>query len=118
MRISSISIERPVFALMLVLGLVVLGLVSLSRLNLGLNPAVEFPFVSVSTQLYGASPETIERAVTDVLEEELNTLEGIRTLSSRSSAGLSLVFIEFENRMLIGRPAASMRRPAPTGTMG
>ena len=109
MRISSISIERPVFALMLVLGLVVLGLVSLSRLNLDLNPAVEFPFVSVSTQLYGASPETIERAVTDVLEEELNTLEGIRTLSSRSSAGLSLVFIEFGLEFDPARKAQQVR---------
>ena len=103
---------------MLVLGLVVLGLVSLSRLNLDLNPAVEFPFVSVSTQLYGASPETVERAVTDVLEEELNTLEGIRTLSSRSSAGLSMVFIEFGLEFDPARKAQQVRERVRAAVRG
>ena len=96
MRISTISVQRPVFALMLILGLVVLGLVSLTRLDVALNPDVEFPYVIVSTVLRGAAPETIEAEVTDILEEEINTIEGIRTLASVSSDGISQVMIEFE----------------------
>ena len=96
MKLASVSIRRPVFALMLTLGLVVLGFVSLSRLEIALDPDVEFPFVAVTTVLRGASPETIESEVTDVLEEEINTTEGIRSLRSVSAESLSQVFVEFE----------------------
>ena len=94
-RLAEISIRRPVFAAMLILGLVVLGLVSLGRLELKLDPDVDFPFAVVVTELRGASPETVEREVTDVLEEQLNAIEGVRNLSSTSSQGLSRVHIEF-----------------------
>ncbi|HVR29267.1 MAG TPA: efflux RND transporter permease subunit [Thermoanaerobaculia bacterium] len=96
MNLPSISIRRPVFALMLIASLVVLGLVSLFRLDLDLNPRVDFPFVTVTTLLPGAAPETIETEVTDLLEEEINTIEGIRTLGSSSMEGLSNIFVEFE----------------------
>ena len=96
MSLSDISIRRPVFAAMLVLGLVVLGLVSVGRLEMRLDPDLDFPFVQVMTELRGASPQTVEREVTDPLEEQLNSIEGIRTLSSLSSEGLSQVSIEFE----------------------
>jgi HAE1 family hydrophobic/amphiphilic exporter-1 len=96
MNLPLISIRRPVFAFMLIASLVVLGLVSLTRLDLDLNPRVDFPFVTVTTLLPGAAPETIETEVTDILEEEINTIEGIRTLSSNSMEGLSNIFIEFD----------------------
>ncbi len=96
MKLASLSIRRPVFALMLTLGLVVLGFVSLSRLEIALDPDVEFPFVAVTTVLRGASPETVESELTDVLEEEINTTEGIRSLRSVSAESLSQVFVEFE----------------------
>ena len=96
LNLPLISIRRPVFALMLNVALVVLGLVSLTRLNVDLNPDVEFPFVTVTTILEGASPETVETEVTDVLEEQINTIEGIRELSSVSSEGISQIFVEFE----------------------
>jgi HAE1 family hydrophobic/amphiphilic exporter-1 len=95
-KLASISVHRPVFALMLVLGLVVLGLVSLSKLDVALNPDIDYPLVTVSTVLRGAAPETIETEVTDVLEEQINTIEGLRTLGSISSDDLSQVFAEFE----------------------
>jgi HAE1 family hydrophobic/amphiphilic exporter-1 len=95
-KLASVSIRRPVFALMLTLGLVTLGLVSLSRLEIALDPDVEFPFVAVTTVLRGASPETVESELTDVLEEEINTTEGIRSLRSVSAESLSQVFVEFE----------------------
>jgi HAE1 family hydrophobic/amphiphilic exporter-1 len=81
---------------MLVLGLVLLGIVSLSKLDVAMNPDIDYPFVTVTTLLRGASPETIEAEVTDVLEEQINTIEGLRTLNSISSEDLSQVFAEFE----------------------
>jgi HAE1 family hydrophobic/amphiphilic exporter-1 len=93
--LSDVSIRRPVFAAMLVLGLVVLGLVSLDRLEMQMDPDIEFPLVYVVTELRGASPETVEREVTDVLEEHINAIEGVRTLSSVSSQGRSRISIEF-----------------------
>jgi HAE1 family hydrophobic/amphiphilic exporter-1 len=94
-NLSDVSIRRPVFAAMLVLGLVVLGLVSLGRLEMQMDPDLEFPFCYVLTELRGASPETVEREVTDVLEEHINSISGIRTLTSVSSQGLSRVHVEF-----------------------
>ncbi|MEE2775516.1 MAG: efflux RND transporter permease subunit [Acidobacteriota bacterium] len=96
MNLPLLSIRRPIFALMLITSLVVLGLVSLTLLDLDLNPDVDFPFVTVTTILPGASPETIETEVTDILEEQINTIEGIRTLQSTSSEGISMIFVEFE----------------------
>jgi HAE1 family hydrophobic/amphiphilic exporter-1 len=95
-RLADVSIRRPVFAVMLVGSLVVLGVVSIQRLGVDLFPRVEFPMVTVSTVLEGASPETVEREVSQVLEESINTIEGVRTLSSQSTDSLSLVFVEFE----------------------
>ncbi len=95
MKLADLSIERPVFAVMLIGAVVVLGVVSISRLGIDLWPRVEFPMVVVSTVLEGASPSTVEREVSLVLEEEINTIEGVRTLRSMSSTALSLVYIEF-----------------------
>ncbi len=96
MRLADVAIRRPVFAVMLIGGLVVLGLVSIPRLGVDLWPRVEFPLVTVSTVLVGAAPETMEREVTEILEESVNTIEGIRSLRSDSSDSLSILFVEFE----------------------
>jgi HAE1 family hydrophobic/amphiphilic exporter-1 len=96
LRIADVSIHRPVFATMLVGSLVVLGAVSYGRLGVDLFPHIEFPYVAVTTTLEGASPETIETEVTDVIEEALNTISGIEELRSVSSEGLSQVFLQFE----------------------
>jgi hydrophobic/amphiphilic exporter-1 (mainly G- bacteria), HAE1 family len=95
-KLAEVSIRRPVFAAMLILGLVVLGLISLGRLELKLDPDIDFPFAMVVTELRGASPETVEREVTEVLEEQVNAIEGVRNLSSTSSEGLSRLHLEFE----------------------
>ncbi|NNL65628.1 MAG: efflux RND transporter permease subunit [Myxococcales bacterium] len=96
MKLADVCIRRPVFAVMLIGGLVVLGLVSIPRLGLDLFPRVDFPLVTVTTALHGASPETVEREVTQILEEAINTIEGINSLRSASSDSFSLVFAEFE----------------------
>ncbi len=109
LNLPLISIRRPVFALMLNVALVALGLVSLNRLNVDLNPDVEVPFLTVTTVLEGASPETVETEVTDILEEQINTIEGIRDLSSVSSEGVSQVFVEFETSYDVDIKAQQVR---------
>ena len=109
MRLADVSIRRPVFAVMLVGGFVVLGLVSLPRLGVDLFPRVEMPIVTVVTPLPGAAPETVEREVTQVLEESINTIEGIRSMSSQSTDSLSLIYIEFELEYDVGRKVQEVR---------
>ena len=96
MWLADVSIRRPVFATMLIVSLVVLGLVSFGRLGVDLFPEVEFPYVSVTTTLPGASPGTIETEVTDIVEEQLNTIAGLRQMRSVSAEGVSIVNLEFE----------------------
>lgn len=109
MKLSDTAIRRPVFAVMLIGGLVVFGIISIGRLGLDLFPRVEFPFVTVATVLEGAAPETVEREVTQVLEESINTIEGIRSLRSASSDSLSLLFIEFELEQDVAEKAQQVR---------
>lgn len=96
MWLADVSIRRPVFATMMIGALVVLGLINFTRLGVDLFPRVEFPYVSVSTSLEGAAPGTIETEVSDVLEEELNSISGMRQMRSVSAEGLSQIFLEFE----------------------
>jgi HAE1 family hydrophobic/amphiphilic exporter-1 len=108
-RIADVSIRRPVFAVMLIAGMVALGLVSIPRLGIDLWPRIEFPLVTVVTKLPGAAPDTLEREVTQVLEEAINTIEGIRSLRSASSDSLSLIFVEFELEYEIRAKAQEVR---------
>ena len=81
---------------MVIASLVVLGLLSFGRLGVDLFPKIEFPYVSVTTTLPGASPDTIETEITDVIEEEVNSVSGIRQMRSVSAEGVSQVVLEFE----------------------
>ena len=78
MRLADTAIRRPVFAVMLVGALVVLGLVSIPRLGIDLWPRVEFPLVVVTSVLQGAAPETVEREVTQVLEMQVDQGRAVR----------------------------------------
>ena len=109
MRLADTSIRRPVFAVMLVAALVVLGLVSIPRLGIDLWPRVELPMVVITTQLDGAAPETVEREVSQVLEEAINTIEGVSTLRSASSDSLSILYVEFELEYDIQNKAQEVR---------
>ncbi len=95
MRLSDVSIERPVFATVLSLMLIVVGLMSYSRLTLRELPAIDPPVVSVDVTYPGASAGVVETRVTQVLEDALAGIEGIETLQSRSVNGRSAVTIEF-----------------------
>jgi len=108
-KLADTSIRRPVFAVMLVGALVALGAVSIPRLGIDLWPRVEFPLVVVTTKLEGAAPETVEREISEVLEESINTIEGISSLRSISSDSLSIIFVEFELDYEIQEKAQEVR---------
>jgi len=93
--LSDLSIKRPVFASMMMLALVVLGLFSLRRLSLENMPDVTFPFLIIQTAYPGASPEGVEREVTKRIEEAVNPVRGVKRIESSSVEGSSLIFIEF-----------------------
>ena len=94
-RLAEICIKRPVFATMLILMLVVLGLDGYRKLGVDLFPKIEFPIVSITTTLRGASPEEVETQLSKRIEEAVNTVSGIDELFSNSSEGLSRVTIQF-----------------------
>jgi len=96
MWFTRVSIQNPVFATMMMAALLVLGLFSYNRLPIEQFPDVSFPVVVVQTAYPGASPENVEEEVTRKVEEAVNTISGIKTLSSRSYEGLSVVIIEFD----------------------
>jgi HAE1 family hydrophobic/amphiphilic exporter-1 len=96
MKISDISIRRPVFATMMILALLVLGWFSYEQLSVELFPEVDFPFVVVQTVYPGASAETIETEVTEKIEEAVNRISGIRHITSQSREGYTFTFIEFD----------------------
>ena len=96
MWITRISIQNPVFATMMMAALLVLGLFSYNRLPIEQFPDVNFPVVVVTTDYPGAAPENVEEEVTRKIEESVNTISGIKTLSSRSYEGRSVVIVEFE----------------------
>ncbi len=96
MRLSDISIKRPVTATMVMLILMVLGVVSFTRLGLDFFPDLQYPEVSVITTYPGASSEEIETLITRPLEESAATVSGVRKVKSISREGVSLVMVELE----------------------
>jgi len=96
MWLADTSIKRPVTATMFLMALVVLGIVSYPSIGVDLYPKVDFPIVNVTTRLIGASPEIMDIDVTDKIEESINTINGVKTISSQSVEGVSVVTVEFE----------------------
>ena len=94
MKLSDLSIRRPVLASMASLALVLFGALGYTRLAVREFPDVDAPIVSVTTVLPGANPQVVESAVTDILEEELSTVEGLRTLTSSSGEGASNITLD------------------------
>ena len=94
--LAEICIRRPVFATMINLALVIVGVVSFTRLGVDRLPAVDVPTVRVGTTLPGASPAEIETELTDVVEEAVNTVQGIDELRSVSMPDRSMVLANFD----------------------
>ena len=105
MWFTQVSLKNPVFATMVMLAIVVLGLFSYQRMQVDQFPNIDFPVVVVTAEYPGASPEIVESEVSKKIEEGVNSIAGISALTSRSFEGQSVVIIEFQ-LYVDGRKAA------------
>lgn len=109
MKISTISIQRPVFATVMSFGILLFGIISFSRLPVREYPDIDPPIISVVTFYRGASPNVVETEITNVLEEQFATLEGVKTMTSSSREQGSVITIEFELNRVVDEAANDVR---------
>jgi HAE1 family hydrophobic/amphiphilic exporter-1 len=109
MFLSNLSIKRPVFATVLMLALLTLGLFSYRRLAIELMPDVELPILTITTEFPGASPEAVERELTKKIEEAVNPISGVRHVYSTSRESLSSVMVEFQLQVRINEASQEVR---------
>jgi HAE1 family hydrophobic/amphiphilic exporter-1 len=102
-------IRRPIFTSMLLLTLIVFGLFSWPKMGVDMMPDIDIPIVTVVTVLPGADPETIEKDVTEPLEETFNTLPGLHTLNSVNVENVSQIIIRFDMERDIDVAAQDIR---------
>lgn len=95
MIISDVSVRRPVFAAVISILIVVFGLLAFSRLPVRQYPDIDPPIVSVETTYPGAAASVIETRITQIIEERISGIEGVRSISSSSSDGVSNISVEF-----------------------
>ena len=95
MTLSDISIKNPVFGWMLMIGVLVFGLIGFQRLGVSQLPDVDFPVVSVSVTWEGAAPEVMETDVTDIIEDAVMSVEGLKEVTSVSMQGIAQITLEF-----------------------
>ena len=122
MILSNTAIKRPIFASVMVLALVILGIFSYRRLSVEMFPNVEFPIISVITTFPGASPETVERELSKRIEEAVNQVAGVKHVISTSREGVSSVVVQFRLEEKVNDAAqevrakiSSIRGSLPTG---
>ncbi|MDX1981834.1 MAG: efflux RND transporter permease subunit, partial [Bryobacteraceae bacterium] len=113
-KLAQICVARPVFAVMLIMALVVVGAVSYTKLGIDRFPDVDLPIISVRTVLPGASPEEVESTVTRRIEDAVATVEGIDDIRSTSTESLSIVTINFNLNRDIDVAAQDVRDAVAT----
>ncbi len=95
MWLADTSVKRPVFATMVIMALVVMGIVSYPSIGVDLFPKVDFPIVTITTALKGASPDVMDVDVADRIEGAVNTINGVKTITSTSTESVSRTIVEF-----------------------
>ena len=113
-KLAEICVARPVFAVMLIMAMVVVGGVSYTKLGIDRFPDVDMPIVTVRTMLPGASPEEVESTVTRRLEDAVATVEGIDTLRSTSTESMSILTVTFHLERKIDIAAQDVRDAVAT----
>ncbi len=108
-KLISTALNRPVTVIIATLALIVFGITALLSMGIERMPNVEFPYVMVSTTMEGASPAIVDNDVTDVLEEQINTIDGIKNIFSSSYEGKSFVAVEFLLEKNVDVAAADVR---------
>ena len=109
MKIAEVSIRRPVFAMVLVGVLIVLGMFSYPRVGVDLFPNIDFPFVTVTVTYPGADPASMESKVADPIEEAVNTMSGIKVLRSVNVESVSQVFVQFDLEVDVDQATQDVR---------
>jgi len=109
MKLSHISIERPVLASVMSLTILLFGIIAFTRLPVREYPDIDPPIISVVTFYRGASPSVVETEITNVLEEQFATLEGVKTMTSSSREQGSVITIEFELSRNVDEAANDVR---------
>ncbi|MEO9258323.1 MAG: efflux RND transporter permease subunit, partial [Crocinitomicaceae bacterium] len=109
MNISSTSIDRPVLATVLSIIIIIFGIIGFSTLGVREFPSVDPPIITVQTVYQGANADVIESQITEPLEEAINGVAGIKTLSSVSSDGKSSITVEFDLSMDLDAAANDVR---------
>ena len=109
MKLSEVSVQRPVLAAVLSLAILLFGLISLFRLPVREYPDIQEPVVSIVTVYRGASPQTVETEITDVLEDQLATLEGVKLITSSSQEQASIITVEFNLNRAVDEAANDVR---------
>src|SRR3954469_18764838 len=98
MQLTAIAIKRPLFMLMAIGALLIVGLVSWTKLGVDLLPALNFPIVVVNTVYPGATPEAVDTLITKRVEDAVVTVNDIDYISSSSSEGVSTVIVFFKDK--------------------
>ncbi len=109
MKLSTMSIRRPVFATVMSVTILLFGIISFLRLPVREYPDIDPPIISVVTTYRGASPSVVETEITNILEEQFATLEGVKTMSSSSREQGSVITIEFELSRDVNEAANDIR---------
>jgi multidrug efflux pump len=109
MKLSTISIKRPVFASVMSFAILLFGIIAFTRLPVREYPDIDPPIISVITLYRGASPSVVETEITNVLEEQFATLEGVKTMTSSSREQGSVITIEFELNRKVDEAANDVR---------
>ncbi|MEM8961860.1 MAG: efflux RND transporter permease subunit [Acidobacteriota bacterium] len=109
MTLYSLSIRRPVLAIVFSLGIVLFGALGFMQLGVREFPSVDSPVITVTTSYRGANADVVENQITEPLEEEINGIDGIRTLTSVSREGRSTITVEFDIEVDIERAANDVR---------
>ncbi len=109
MKLSEVSIRRPVLATVMSLAIVLFGIISFGLLPVREYPDIDPPIISVVSLYRGASSNVVETEITDILEEQFATLEGVKTVTSSSREGGSVITIEFELNRDVNEAANDVR---------
>ncbi|HYE70031.1 MAG TPA: efflux RND transporter permease subunit [Aquabacterium sp.] len=109
MWITKVSIQNPVFATMVMVALLVLGIFSYNRLGVEQMPDISFPGAFIDVAYPGASPEASEREISKIIEESLNSIAGVKRITSRSFEGRSQTSVEFSLNTDMSRAMQDVR---------
>lgn len=109
MFITDISLKRPTFAIVVIVAILVMGITSFLGLNLNDQPETDLPYVSISVTLAGTSPDQMESKVTEIIEDAVGQISGVKHLTSNVSEGYSMTMVEFDDSRTADDAAQDVR---------